>query len=203
MAAGLSPAATPDCLDDDTIAALAEGTLDGAARAAVMPHLATCRRCRTAVASVARALADPAVSREVAAVDTNRRRRLWQIVLPVAAAAIFIAIAWPRLAEDGGHRGPPIPVAPTLLSPIGAVAEASTLRWAGLTGADRYRVTMFDARGRVLYETQISDTTAALPDSIPLTPGRPYFWQVAARIGWDRWSASQLAEFSIARGPPR
>jgi hypothetical protein len=43
---------TADCLDDDTIGALAEGTLDFAARSAVLPHLASCAQCRATVASV-------------------------------------------------------------------------------------------------------------------------------------------------------
>ncbi|MDP3773136.1 MAG: zf-HC2 domain-containing protein, partial [Gemmatimonadales bacterium] len=60
---------TPECLDDETVAAFAEGALDGSARRAVLPHLAECSQCRGAVASVARALADSAMAREVAAVE--------------------------------------------------------------------------------------------------------------------------------------
>jgi len=55
----------------------------------------------------------------------------------------------------------------------------------------------------VLFETQLADTLAALPDSILLDPGRPYLWKVEARTGWQRWSASGLVEFSIAGGAPR
>jgi anti-sigma factor RsiW len=65
----------PACLSDDTIAALADGVLDAARRAVAVPHLATCARCRAAVASVARALADPAVAREVSALHHATRRR--------------------------------------------------------------------------------------------------------------------------------
>jgi hypothetical protein len=64
-------------------------------------------------------------------------------------------------------------------------------------------VTLFDAQGEVLYETEVNDTTAALPDSVRLIPERPYLWKVQARTGWDRWSASDLVEFTIARGPPQ
>ncbi len=72
-------APTPECLDDDTIAALAEGSLDAAARQAVLPHVAGCARCRGAVASVARALSDSAVAREVASVESGRRRRFYKV----------------------------------------------------------------------------------------------------------------------------
>jgi hypothetical protein len=196
----LSARETPECLDDATLAALAEGALDAATHATVLPHLASCPRCRGAVASVARALADPAVAHEVASLE--RGRRAYWIALPIAAAAVLLlALGVPRWLEQGPtHRAPPIPgqSAPRLLFPVGAVAAAATLRWASVPGADRYRVVLFDAAGRVVYETQLADTVVALPDSVRLAPGPPYLWKVEARTGWDRWSASELVQFSIA-----
>jgi hypothetical protein len=195
---------TPECLDDATLAALADGALDATARAAVLPHLATCPRCRGVVASVARSLGDPAVAREVAVVEGRSRRRLLRVGLPAVAAAILLALALPRWVHEirGGHRGPPIPVAlaPHPVAPVGTVANAAALRWTAVAGANRYRITLFDAAGRVLYETRATDTVVALPDSITLMPGRPYLWIVEARVGWDRWSTSELVRFSIASG---
>jgi len=201
-----SSALTPECLDDDTIAALADGTIAPTTRAAALPHLAGCPRCRGAVASVARALADTGVAREVAVVEGGRRR-FYRIALPVAAAAaLLLVLAWPRGLQDGAppHRAPPITTsgAPVPVSPIGTVADAGVLRWTAVAGADRYRVTLSDAGGRVLYETQLTDTVAALPDSIALVPGRSYVWLVEARIGFDRWSTSRLVEFSITGPAP-
>lgn len=89
------------------------------------------------------------------------------------------------------------------MSPIGAVAGANVLQWTSLAGADRYRVTLFEAGGRVVYETERADTAVTLPDSIGLVPGRSYVWMVEARIGFDRWSTSRLVEFSIVGGAPR
>jgi hypothetical protein len=195
---------TPECLDDDTVAALADGTLDAAARGAVLPHLAGCARCRGAVASVARALADSGVAREVRGVEGAGRRRFYRIALPlVAAATLLLVLAWPRQANDGGppHRDPPADAsAPVPIAPIGVVADATTLLWTAVAGADRYRVTLSDALGGVLYETQLADTVAALPDSIALVSGRSYVWMVEARTGFDRWSTSRLVEFSIGGG---
>lgn len=198
---------TLECLDDDTLAALAEGSLDAASRATALGHVASCSRCRGIVASVARALADPGVAREVASPGGAGRRRFYQIALPTAAAAVLLVLAWPRHADEGGsspHRSPPGATAvPVQRSPVGVVAQAETLQWTPVAGADRYRVTLFDSGGRVLFETQLAETLAALPDSIVLAPGRPYLWKVEARTGWQRWSASELVEFSIAGGPPR
>jgi hypothetical protein len=191
--------ATPQCLDDETIAALAEGTRDDAIRAAALPHLAECARCRAALASVSRALADPSIAREITTLRGARRRRL-AIAIPVAAAAVLILVALPRVGDDSSiHRAPTITAvsSPTLVSPVGIVAAAKMLRWSSVAGADRYRTTLFDGAGVVLYETQTADTVVPLPDSVRLVRDRSYLWKVEARTGWGRWSASELIEFSI------
>ena len=182
-------APTPDCLDDDMLAALASGGLDAVSRATVLRHVAGCARCRESIASA-----------------SAPRRRLLRFALPAAAAAaIVLALARPWATEGGpGHRGPPsASPTPVPVAPVGVVAEAANLRWAGMSGADRYRVTLFDAAGRVLYEVQVADTAVAIPDSVTIVPARSYLWKVEARTGWDRWASSPLVAFSIAgRGPP-
>ena len=195
--------ATRACLDDQTIAALAAGTLAAAERASALSHVAGCARCRETLASVARALSDATVAREVAALEGSARRRLYRIVLPVAAVAVLLLAVWPR-PSGFVHRGPPGQGrgAPAPIAPLGLVTGASALRWSAAAGADRYRVTLFDAGGRVLYESQLRDTTVALPDTVWLAAGQSYLWKVEARTGWGRWVASDLVEFSIARGPP-
>jgi len=192
-------------VDDETIAALAAGTLDAGLRASVLPHIASCAYCRAAVASVARALAAPTVAREIVAAE-GARRRFFRIALPLAAAAVLLLLTWPPVDIRGpGHRAPPPATAttPVPLDPIGSVAVADVLRWSAVTGADRYRVTLFDAAGRVVYEARLPDTLAALPDSVVLAPGRTYLWKVEARTGFDRWAASELVEFSVAGPRPR
>ena len=180
-------APTPSCPDDDTVAALVEGTLDAARREVVLPHVATCAWCRDAVASVTRALADDRVAREVTALEGRGRGRLLRILLPLAAAAgLLLVLVWPRPMEDGGHRGPPVESTPVPIAPVGVVASASPLVWTAVSGADRYRVTLAEASGHVLYETQVADTGLALPDSIGLVAGRSYVWLVEARTGFLR-----------------
>jgi hypothetical protein len=88
------------------------------------------------------------------------------------------------------------------MSPVGAVAAAPLLRWAPVDGADRYRVTLFDADGEVLYETELTDTVAPVPDTVAVLPGQTYLWKVEARTDFDRWVGSELVEFSIT-GPRR
>jgi putative zinc finger protein len=201
---------TPECVDDETVAALAAGDLAPETRAAFVAHVASCAYCRGRVASVARALADPAVAFEIAAVEARGDRRVRTfLLLPIgvaAAAAVLLFAVLPRPGKEAQstHRAPTITAAPAPVpdSPVGAVANAGQLRWASVAGADRYRVTLFDAGGRVMYETQLPDTVVALPDSLALLPGRPYLWKVEARTGWDRWVASPLVEFSVAARTP-
>ena len=201
-----TPIAKPDCLDEHTVAALAEGTLDAAARGRALAHVATCALCRRAVASVAEALADGPITHEIEIVEGRRRRRgpiLW-IAVPLAAAATVLVLLWSPAADRfPGHRGPPTSaMTPILRSPVGAVAAVSDLRWSHVTGADRYRVTVFDATGGVVFAMEATDTVALFPDSIALVPGASYLWKVDARTGFDRWAASELAAFRVA-GPQR
>ena len=199
-----TPIARPDCLDEHTVAALADGTLDAAARGRALAHVATCALCRRAVASVAEALAAGPITHEIEIVEGRRRRRgpVLRVALPLAAAATVLLLLWsPANDSFGRHRGPPPPPPATIpipRSPVGAVAAVNDLRWSHVTGADRYRVTVFDATGGVVYATELADTVVAFPDSVALVPGDSYLWKVDARTGFDRWAASELAEFSIA-----
>lgn len=192
-------AVTPECLSDDTMAALAEGTLGAPERAEALAHVWGCARCRNLLASLARALSDSGVTREIAAVEGGGRRRFYRVALPLAAAAVLLLIlVRPGSFENGTHRGPPAAaVVPVPVAPIGIVASATPLEWTAVAGADRYRVTLSDAAGRLLYEFEVTDTVASLPDSIPLVAGRSYVWLVEARTGFNRWSTSRLVEFSI------
>jgi len=195
---------TPDCLSDDMIAALADGSLAPDVRTSILPHVASCARCRGAVASVALALADPAVARELSVAPHGRRR--YRIAVPLAAAAVLLLLL-SSPGDDGSpaHRGPPPPPATTPVprSPIGVVAAVHDLRWSPVAGADRYRVTVFDATGGVVYATEASDTGIAFPDSVTLAPGAAYLWKVDARTGFDRWATSELAEFRVAESRRR
>jgi len=70
-----TPVAKPDCLDEHTVAALADGTLDADGRGRALAHVATCALCRRAVASVAEALAAGPITHEIEIVEGRRRRR--------------------------------------------------------------------------------------------------------------------------------
>jgi hypothetical protein len=136
---------------------------------------------------------------------------LLRIAVPVAAAVtVLILLRSPLLltraapGDDGAtpHRGSSGDNGVTLVRPVGTVAAARLFDWKRVVGSDQYRVTLYDERGAVLYEEQVVDSTLILPDSVRLEAGRPYLWRVQARMGWDRWIASDLMAFRISRGPP-
>ena len=158
-------AETPQCLSEAAVAAFVDGQSAGAAREATVAHLAGCARCRAMVASVARLAAAEGVALEAPAAQPLWRR--WQVPVAAAAALLLVVLTWPRGNDQigTGHRAPTITAAaaPVPLAPVAAVAEARVLRWSAVPGADRYHVTLFDAGGRVRYESQLADTVAASP----------------------------------------
>jgi hypothetical protein len=197
----------PECLEDDLLAALADGGLPTSERNQAMLHLSRCARCRGAVASLARALADPAVAGAKAAADRAPRRRFIRLAVPAAAAAVLFVAVLGRQGEDDrpsrSHRAPGITAAdqPVAIAPLGAGIRPKWLHWRSVVGADLYRVTLFHSDGRVIYERELRDTAVALPDSIGLAARASYLWKVEARTSWHRWSSSRLVEFSITGDP--
>src|SRR5213593_1160321 len=82
-----TPIAKPECLDEHTVAALADGALDAKTRGRALAHVATCALCRRAVASVVEALADGPITHEIEIVEGRRRRlrgQLLKVVTPLA-----------------------------------------------------------------------------------------------------------------------
>jgi len=193
------------CLDEHHVAALTEGSLTVSERAAHVAHLATCARCRVAVSSLAHALSSRGIAHEVSALRRKSHLRRVRYAAPLGAAAAVAAIFMlvprteaPPVPETPAHRqgslvaGP----SPVAISPVGPTTAVRVLRWHAVRGVGRYRVTVFDEVGLVLFETTLADTTVALPADVEIAAGRRYYWIVAARTGFDRWDTSALAEFS-------
>ena len=101
------------------------------------------------------------------------------------------------------HRGAPITQAtqPEAISRSASEAVPRSCAGVPVPEAELYRVTLFQADGRVLYEIEARDTSVVLPDSVRLMSGGSYLWKVEARTGWNRWSASRLFEFSVSAAP--
>lgn len=198
------------CLDEAALAELADG--GGAANPprAHVAHLAGCAHCRHELASLTDLLGDPGVAEEIRGVDapslpTTLRRRPLVLragaVGTLAAAAVVLFLLWPAgdRFDATRHRAPTITAseAPRLTSPVGDVDGTPAFRWSSVIGSDRYRVTLFDDVGRVMYEAEVIDTVLALPNSVVTVRGRSYLWKVEARTEVGRWTPSELIEFRV------
>jgi len=187
----------PGHLESAVVAAYLDGTLPPSDRVRVEAHALQCDECRHELIEVARLL------------RTRPRRGRWYLPVGLAAAAAVLALVvlWPRPAQDvesPEYREPAVTttVAPSVVAPRGVIDAARMLVWTGVPHADRYRLTLFDREGRLVWETQTSDTTALVPDSIRFQPGASYLWKVEAQTSWNRWVSSELVEFSIGRPRP-
>jgi hypothetical protein len=205
-------AAGPGCLSERHLAALVEGTVSDTERGPMLAHVAACEWCRSSVASLSRALADPDIATEFRRATRSApqiSRRLVMLGLPLAAAAVALFFIRPEMGNEiptelNPHRASSTGsrAVPRLISPAGLVEGVSALEWSAVPGADRYRVELFSNDGSVLFEKLVADTIALLPDSVALSPGNTYHWRVEARTGFDRWTPSGLVEISI-RGRAR
>ncbi len=55
---------------------------------------------------------------------------------------------------------------PTPVAPLGTVSAVEQLVWHGVDGADRYRLTLYDSDGEVLWKATTPDTVVDLPNSV-------------------------------------
>ena len=182
-------------------------------------HCLTCARCATDLRLglvVRKALSQPDQSTarpplEVVA-PSDRRARRWlagRTAAALAAAAVLagLLLVWPSRLDDESSRtrreeGTADEAGPVLAMPVGEVARPEEFRWSPVTSADLYRVTVYDAAGDVVWETETQDTLLIPPAATQFAAGSRYYWKVAARVGWDRWVNSDLREFKIEGREP-
>lgn len=178
-------------LSDAELTAYLGHELAGQALEEAELHLARCGECRAAVVE-ATAILRPA-----------RRARLPVFAsIAAAAAAVLFFTVWPQAGPSpvppASHRdAPAASVAPAAIAPAGPSDEVREFVWSRAAGAERYRLTLFDAEGAVLWKVATTDTLLRLPAFVPLYPGRQYLWKVESRSGWDTWESSALTPFEI------
>lgn len=203
--APLAEPQTTDCLDEMAVARI----VDGGIRPAEIAHAAGCAGCRSRIADVAAAGSTKSVAAEVERIESSRpdwrRRFLGTAGLAAAATLIFVFAqqsSGDRASEVDTYRDPAAmaPVVPALISPLDAVVmRPVALRWQSTPDATQYHVTVFDAEGSIVWDSETADTTLTIPGTVPLVHGTTYWWRVEARVGFDRWSRSDVTPFTIGR----
>jgi hypothetical protein len=177
-------------LDEGTLARFLDNVAGADERARIEDHLADCADCRDDLYAARRIL------------QARPRRRRWLPLVPLAAAATVLLLIWPRVgdrAPNGVTRDPALTttLAPRPIAPVGTVTRIDSLQWSAVPGARRYRVTMFSAEGRAVWQTTPTDTAVALPDSLRFSPLTSYYWQVKAETAFGRWVESDLVTFTV------
>ena len=206
-------------LDDAQIAAFVEGSLEADSRPGIIAHFASCEECRLAAVSLLEALGAAEVHEALVELDAGqgdyadprpalpffagRRGRVLAGAAGLAAAVVAgVLLLRPADVEVTGppqHRATDVEEAraPTPLFPVGGVRSVSELRWSPVSGADLYRVTIYDDGGTVVWEDESQDDRIAVPAGAELQVAVSYFWRVSARVDFDVWLDSRLNEFSI------
>jgi hypothetical protein len=125
----------------------------------------------------------------------------------LAAAAVLAGLLLVRPSKLDEESAPAqrdeatgVEVAPSLQAPAGVVAAVEQFQWSRVPAADLYRITVYEAEGAVVWEVETRDTLITPPDGTEFEPDARYIWQVAARVGFDRWVSSELVDFTIS-GP--
>lgn len=159
--------------EPEALGALASGTLPEAQRLSLVDHLSQCAACRAEFE-----LLDAIAKAETPARSVGALPR-W---LPLAAAVVLSigALAWWRLGRPGADpvvRGEGQEIA--IAAPTDSVlAAAAPLRfaWHPAAGVATYRLELVHLDGRLAYTVSGPDTSAQIPDSVVVAPGRYRWW---------------------------
>jgi hypothetical protein len=188
------PVVTDQHLAPNDFAAYLDGATTGDRRARIEAHLAQCPECREEMRDAGR----------IIRTLPGAHRRARPIVAAVAAVAALVLIsvlprAYPNLSKPQ-HRESPVTTttAPTAVAPLGAVDSVEAFVWSAVPSADRYHLRVYDANGSVIWERTVSDTTLPATD-LHVEPGRAFYYQVQADVGFGRHVTSKFIEFSERR----
>jgi len=184
-------------IDVDEVASYLDRTLSDEDRRRVEAHLFICDECRAEVTASSEAVSSAPPLR-------GSRLRSWQAGAGAVAAAALIVIVATTLSRSRADRDIERD------SNIGASSVTVTQPGDGLPlGADRlviwhkfaenasYRVTIADQSAQPIYTTTVTDTSAIIPSSVTLAPGKKYFWYVDAIRANGATATSGLKSFKI------
>lgn len=191
MPKGSSP---PEHLTDDQLLAYLERTTDEVGRGRADAHLAGCERCRAELLAVTR------VRR------ATRQRRWVTLVLPAAAAAVFVLFFLSPSVPDAGRSTALRSAAAGSAFRVIAPADGDTVGpgpitfvWNAAEENARYRFTLTNTAGDDVVTADGVDTTYTLRDTVILEAGQPYFWYVDVLFADGRSVAADARELIVRR----
>jgi hypothetical protein len=185
------------------VSAYLEGTLSQTVRMQLQAHLAECAECREEMVELSRMLRMQPQQRPVVR---------WAVGLGIAAT---LALMVGRLPGGPGTTPSGTPSAPlerglsteedgqiSVWSPTAGASlrrDSLVLAWSPAGGSDvRYRTTVSDSSGRVLWTASTPDTILRVPPSLFLPGGRTYYWYTDALLSDGRSLTTGVQEFRMA-----
>jgi len=177
----------------ETIAAYLSGKMPPEAVIALETHLSSCRDCRTEVTSARKLIK-----------ERSSPHRHW-LIPGIAAAVLLIGVLMKPTGSARLERASPKQNADgreaiALISPLGSVGiRGLVFSWRSAGTEARYALSLSDSAGNAVWESQTSDTSLALPQSIRLLPGSMYLWYVDASAPNGMTATSGVRSFRAAR----
>jgi hypothetical protein len=185
--------------DPEEIAAYLSGGIPRAERESLDTHFARCRSCRAELMSARRLL-------------RGASSRPWRLVLPAAAAAaaILALVLIGTLRDRGVQEEDRLRESPSLSPDLGRIEvvepgngasvapDGLAFSWRARGHQPLYRMTLTDASGGVIWSTETSDTSVALPAEVALRRGQEYLWYVDALDVDGRSVTSGIRRFRLA-----
>lgn len=169
----------PDCPSPEALEALVAKTGSEASRLATLDHVMSCVSCKQDF-ELLRAIH---AAEQVNLAQARPRRSL----TPYLAAAVVLIAAGALTVTQLQRSNPTRGASPS--SDIALIgATNSSLVWHAIPDAVRYDVEIIDANGTTIFHARVTDTTTALPATLP---NAPLSWWVRAtlRDGSERRSA--------------
>jgi hypothetical protein len=170
-----------DCPAPEALIALVTRTGSEASRLATLDHVMSCVSCKQDFELLRAIQTAEQADGGTAAGRPRRSMTPW-----LAAAAVLVAAGALTLTE---LRQQPNPVRGAPNADIALVGSTNgTLVWRAVPDAVRYEVEIVDASGQTIFHSRVTDTTIAVPATLP--PGSLSWWvRAALRDGSERRSA--------------
>ena len=180
------------------LAGYVDHALDADARRAAEEHLDRCADCRHEAMAIMNAAESYTAANVIGArarpAGPARSRSRWRRVAigsGILAAGLLLTIvarrpngpaeqsSTVRAPQAALGQGENVVAAAAPLDGAAIPARDAAFTWHRTT-ADTYRVTVLTQTGELLWSTETSDTSVALPAAVVLEPGRTYYWRVDA-----------------------
>jgi hypothetical protein len=170
LRAAMEPAASSGCIDTETLAAWADGTLNARQRRSIESHASACAHCQALLAATARI--ETAVSAAVPSTRWQSSFLNWLVPLAAAAAAVtfWVAVPAPGLKESAPLRRDASAAPPASTAELGSVSKNEAVGLVPSEAAKQRRVA--PATPRLPRTTVAGNAVAPIPPK-PSAPPPP------------------------------